>query len=203
MKSFFSMFALSLKEMRNLRTVLITGIFIAISMVLEMFSINLALFKINFAFLAIAVIGMLFGPTVGLIAGMLCDIVGFIAKPDGGFYPAYVLVAGLQGLIYGICLYHRMDPQHGIFKRQSSTIVLFIRAVIARLLDVLIINLLLNTALNLHYGFIPAEAYGTAIIARTAKNVLELGADIPLLFVVLPAALAAYKRMGTIRTARS
>ncbi|MBQ8011322.1 MAG: folate family ECF transporter S component [Oscillospiraceae bacterium] len=203
MMSFFSMFGTSFKEFRNVRTVLITGLFIAVSMVLEMFSINLALFKINFAFLAIAVIGMLFGPSVGLIAGMLCDIVGFIAKPDGGFYPAYVLVAGLQGLIYGICLYHRMDPQLRIFKQQNSMVMLCIRAVIARLLDVVIINLLLNTALNLHYGFIPAEAYGTAVIARTAKNVLELGADIPLLMIILPAALAAFKRMGTIRTARS
>lgn len=203
MMSFFSMFGTSFKEFRNVRTVLITGLFIAVSMVLEMFSINLALFKINFAFLAIAVIGMLFGPSVGLIAGMLCDIVGFIAKPDGGFYPAYVLVAGLQGLIYGICLYRRMDPQLRIFKQQNSMVTLCIRAVIARLLDVVIINLLLNTALNLHYGFIPAEAYGTAVIARTAKNVLELGADIPLLMIILPAALAAFKRMGTIRTARS
>jgi ECF transporter S component (folate family) len=203
MMSFFSMFGTSFKEFRNVRTVLITGLFIAVSMVLEMFSINLALFKINFAFLAIAVIGMLFGPSVGLVAGMLCDIVGFIAKPDGGFFPAYVLVAGLQGLIYGICLYHRADPQLRFLKRQSSTIVLCIRAVIARLLDVVIINLLLNTALNLHYGFIPAEAYGTAVIARTAKNVLELAADIPLLMLILPAALAAFKQMGTIRAARS
>ena len=69
--SFFSMFGTSFKEFRNVRTVLITGLFIAVSMVLEMFSINLALFKINFAFLAIAVIGMLFGPSVGLVAGML------------------------------------------------------------------------------------------------------------------------------------
>ena len=60
-----------------------------------------------------------------------------------------------------------------------------------------------TSTLNLHYGFIPAEAYGTAVIARTAKNVLELGADIPLLMIILPAALAAFKRMGTIRTARS
>ena len=201
MMSFFSMFGLSFKEFRNIRTVLITGIFIAISMILEMFSINLALFKINFAFLAIAVIGMLFGPTVGLFAGMACDIVGFIAKPDGGFFPAYVLVAGLQGLIYGICLYHRAELP--FLKKMNSTAALLIRAVIARLLDVVIINLLLNTALNLHYGFIPAEAYGTAIIARTAKNVLELFADIPLLMLVLPVALAAYKRVGMTRTVQS
>ncbi len=199
---FFSAFGTSFKEFSSIRTVIITGILIAISMVLEMFSINLALFKINFAFLAIAVIGMLFGPTVGLFAGMLCDIVGFIANPTGGFYPAYVLVAGLQGLIYGICLYHKTDLQFGIFKKQNSTVLLFIRAAIARMLDVIIINLLLNTALNLHYGFIPQEAYGTAIIARTAKNVLELFADIPLLMVLLPVALAAYHRMGSMQTAR-
>ena len=44
------------------------------SMVLEMYSINLLFVKINFAFLATAVIGMLFGPTVGFFAGLACDV---------------------------------------------------------------------------------------------------------------------------------
>ena len=67
---------------------------------------------------------------------------------------------------------------------------------IARVIDVILINILINTKLNMHYGFIPDEIYIEAVVARTAKNVLELIVDIPLLFIILPITLAAYKRLS-------
>ncbi|MGN0575771.1 MAG: folate family ECF transporter S component [Ruminococcus sp.] len=206
MKSFLSLFTDSLKELKKVRNLVITAVFIGISMVIEMYAIDLQFVKINFAFLAIAVIGMLFGPSVGLIAGCACDVVGFIAHPSGAFIPVYVLVAGLQGLIYGLCLYRKND-RHSIVlvnnaSEKKTDITLYLRAILARLLDVIVINLLIQTKLNMHYGFIPQEAYGTAIVARVAKNVIELCADIPMLFVLLPAALAAYNRLGAVRETR-
>lgn len=200
MKSFFSMFYTSLKELKSIRCIAITGIFITISMVIEAFTIDLVIFKINFAFLAIAVIGMLFGPTVGLIAGFACDIVGFVVHPQGGFIPIYILVAGLQGLIYGIVLYHKKDKYTYLLKNNKTDkltdITLHIRAIVARVIDVVLINILINTKLNMHYGFIPDEIYIEAVVARTAKNVLELIVDIPLLFIILPITLAAYRRLS-------
>ena len=199
--SFFSMFKKSALELKSVRCLTLTGILIALSMLLEMFSINLQVVKINFAFLAVAMIGMLFGPTVGFMAGLACDVVGFIASNQSqGFFPIYVLVAGLQGLIYGVCLYHKND-EHSLKLVNNKTgreydITLYVRAVIARLIDVIFINLLINTKLNMHYGFIPKQAYTEAIIARTAKNVIELAADLPLLFVLLPVALMAYRRIS-------
>lgn len=204
MKSFFSMFKESAKELKSVTCLTITGVFIAVSMIIESFSIDIGYAKLNFAFLAIAVIGMLFGPSVGFMAGLACDIVGFIAHPDGGFLPIYVLVAGLQGIIYGVCLY-RKNNKYSIVSVNNETntqtdITLFLKAVIARLLDVVVINLFINTALNLHYGFIPAESYSAAIVARVTKNAIELVADIPMLFVLLPVCLAAYKRTVKVST---
>lgn len=197
------MFVTSAKEFKSIRCLTITGVFIAASMMIESFSIDIQFAKLNFAFVAIAVIGMLFGPTVSLFAGFACDIVGFMVHPTGGFLPAYTLVAGLQGLIYGICLYHKND-KHSILIGNNVTnkqrdITLFVRIVIARLIDVIIINLFINTALNLHYGFIPKAAYSSAIVARIAKNVIELVIDIPLLFIILPVCLVAYKRTVSSR----
>ena len=207
MKGLFSAFVLSAKEFTKLRTLTVTAMLIAVSMLIELFSIDIGFVKLNFAFLAIAVIGMLFGPTVGLVSGFACDIVGYIAHPSGGFLPMYVLVAGLQGLIYGIFLYQKMD-RHSICLVNNETgkqqeITLFLRIIAARLLDVLVINLLLNTALNLHYGFIPQEAYSTAIVARIAKNVLEVVIDLPLLFAVPPAARMAYRRVFKMQPKRA
>ena len=186
------MFQKSYSEFKDIRALTVTGMFIAISMIIEKFTINLTFTKINFAFLAIAVIGMLTGPVMGFTAGLICDIVGYLANPDGGFLPIYTLVAGLQGLIYGICLYRKQE--HFLLFGQNETVSLMIRAVIARLLDVGIINLCLNTWLNMHYGFIPKQAFSAAIYTRLLKNLLELAADIPLLFFILPVMLMTYKR---------
>lgn len=199
MMSFFSMFKKSAMELRSVLCIALTGLLIAVSMLIESFSIDFAVFKVNFAFIAIAIIGMLFGPVVALPAGFACDIVGHMVSGGSAFLPAYTLAAGLQGLIYGVCLYCKNDRYSIKLTNNKSgktiDITLYIRAVIARLLDVIIINLLINTKLNLHYGFIPKEAYSEAIVARIAKNVLELVADVPLMFVILPAALIAYKRI--------
>ena len=186
------MFTKSAKEFKDIRALTVTGMFIAVSMILEKFTIPLASSKLNFAFLAIAVIGMLTGPVMGFAAGLICDIVGYIAFPQGAFLPVYTLVAGLQGFIYSICLYRKQE--HFQVFGLNEHVSLIIRAVIARLLDVMIINLCLNTFLNMHYGFIPEQALTVAIPARLMKNIIELGADIPLLLLLLPAALTAYRR---------
>ena len=193
MKSFFSMFPCSAKEFRDVRSLCITGIFIAISMVIENFSLNLPFGKVNFAFLAIAVIGMLCGPTVCIVAGMICDIIGFIANPTGAFMPVFTLIAGLQGLIYGTLLYYKQEHFRLFGLNESAS--LCIRAVIARLLDVVIINLFLNTYFCVQIGYFPGKTFSMVIGGKLVKNLLEMVVDIPLLALLLPAALLAYKRM--------
>lgn len=183
MTNFFSLFSDSAKELKQLRCIVVTGLLIAISMAIESIQIVTPFFKINFTFLAFAAIGMLFGPTVAFFSGALCDILGYIVRPDGAFIPVYILIAMLQGLIYGILLY------------KKDTKKLFVLIIIARLLDVVIINLCLNTYFNMYYGFIPQVPLWTAISARALKNFLELLADIPLLYAVLPAVYTAYNRV--------
>ena len=104
MRDFLSLFTESAKEFTKVRSLVTTSLLVAVSMVIEMFSVDIGFAKLNFAFLAIAIIGMLFGPCMGLMAGFACDIVGYLAHPSGGFLPAYVLVGGLQGLVYGLFL---------------------------------------------------------------------------------------------------
>ena len=189
MRDFLSVFTDSAKEFTKVRSLVTTSLLVAVSMVIEMFSIDIGFAKLNFAFLAIAINGMLFGPCMGMMAGFACDIVGYLAHPSGGFLPAYVLVGGLQGLFYGLFLYQKWSGHSIQFVSnktgKTTDITLYLRAIVARLADVVIINLLIQTKLNLHYGFIPQEAYGAAIVARVAKNVIELAIDLPLLFILL------------------
>lgn len=194
MESFFNLFKDSAAELKKVSCLTITGVFIAVSMLIESFTIEIPYAKINFAFLAIAVIGLLFGPTVSFIAGGLCDVVGYIVHPQGGFLPIYILIAMLQGLIYGICLYRKSPWMMKRAEKKASNFAIYICAVIARLIDVAVINLILNTKANMHYGFIPETAFWEAVAARLIKNAVELAADIPLLFVMLPFALLLYRR---------
>ena len=144
--------------------------------------------KSNFAFLAIAAIGMLYGPSVSLCAGAVCDILGFLVKPDGAFFPLYTLIGAAQGLIYGIIAYRKLSNKTG----KSFDIEMIVRLIIARVVDVVFINLICNTAANFHYGFLGDKTLSAAIVARIAKNLLELPIDIILIVSVLMAVLKAY-----------
>ena len=191
------MFRESFKEFKDLRAVVVTGLLIALSMVIESFTINLGFAKINFAFLAIAAIGMLYGPSVSICAGVICDILGYLVAPDGAFFPLYTLIGAMQGLIYGVIAYRKLSKKTG----REFDIEMMIRLVIARVADVVFINLICNTAANFHYGFLRDKTLGAAIAARVAKNLLELPIDIILIIGVLMAVLKAYTVVfGTRRT---
>lgn len=194
MKSFLYLFRDSFDELKKISTLTVTGIFIAVSMLIESFTIELPYAKINFAFLAIAVIGMLFGPVVGTAAGGICDIVGFIVHPSGGFLPIYVLIGMLQGLIYGAVLYRKSPWVMRRTAKRGIRYGLMVSAIAARLLDVVVINLLIQTWANMHYGFIPDTVYLQAVAVRAIKNFAELAADIPLLLIFLPFALTVFNR---------
>ena len=211
MKGFFNLFKLSAKEMFGEKqhtaiiNLVICSMLIALSMVIEALSIDLPFGKINFAFIPLAAIGMLFGPTVGIIAGGICDVLGFLVHPSGAFLPLYTLIGMFQGMIYGLVLYRRWgdvysDETSGRFFGLKVT-QLGLRIVAARLLDVLIVNMIFNTTANIHYGFIPYKSLPVIIATRLGKNLLELAADLPLMFVILPSVLVLYSRTVDKRNA--
>lgn len=191
MKKVCSAFSQSAAELKELRSVIVTGLLIALSMVIEGFTINLGFAKINFAFLAIAAIGMLYGPSVSFFAGAICDVLGYLVAPDGTFFPLYTLIGAAQGLIYGLIAYRKYVKRTGSPRLAEAMIRLFI----ARILDVAVINLVCNTAANFHYGFLSDRTVGAAIAARVAKNLIELPFDLILIAAILPAVLAAYEQV--------
>ncbi len=205
MKGFFRLFRLSANEMFEkkkgpdaLLKLVICALLIALSMVIEALSIDLPFGKVNFAFIPLAAIGMLFGPTVSIFAGGICDVLGFLVHPTGAFLPLYTLIGMFQGLIYGIVLYRRWgdiyseETKGRIFGMNLTQ--LGIRLIVARLIDVLLVNMIFNTTANIHYGFIPYKSLSVIIAGRLGKNLLELAADIPLMFIVLPFVLVLYSR---------
>lgn len=93
-------------------TIVRAGLFIAMSLVLKvMFEIYIPLggipaLRINFASIPLILSGIILGPAAGFISGAAADIINFIAKPGGPFFPGFTLVSALSGFIPGLIFKH-------------------------------------------------------------------------------------------------
>lgn len=89
-------------------TIVRAGLFIAMSLVLKvMFEIYIPLggipaLRINFASIPLMLSGIILGPAAGFMSGAAADIINFIAKPGGSFFPGFTLVSALSGFIPGL-----------------------------------------------------------------------------------------------------
>lgn len=183
MKSFFNLFVRSAKELKSIRCLTVTAMLIALDLVLK-FTVSIQLtsnLKISFAFIALAAIGMLYGPTVGFFAGIITDILGFIIKPTGAFDIRYTLIEALGALIYGLILYNAMRDKW-----------MLPRIVVAKSAVVIVCNLFLTTLVSASY-------YGKGFFAlfptRAIKNLAQLPLDIFLLALFLPFILQIFERV--------
>ena len=109
--AFFKLFTDSAKELKSLRCITVTAMMIALNLALKSVTIYVTTdLKISFSYLALATIGMLFGPTVGFLSGAVTDILGLLVQQMlSAFNPLYTLVEATGGMLYGLFLY-RLQP---------------------------------------------------------------------------------------------
>lgn len=93
-------------------TIVRAGLFIAMSLVLKViFSIIIPLagvpaLRINFASIPLMLSGIILGPLPGFLTGAVADVINFIVKPDGPFFPGFTLTSGLIGFLPGFVFKH-------------------------------------------------------------------------------------------------
>ena len=185
MKSFFSTFKESAAELKNVRCLTISGIMVAVYIVLDMFSLRIGeAIKINFDFIATATVGMLFGPVPAILAAVAGDLVGCIVTGTSPL-PLLSLLEILKGLLYGTMLY------------KKSGIKLVSLSIIARVIDSAVICLVLNTAFLMYYGYLSRTSQ--QLYLRYGKLATELVFFIPLMIVMMPAIREAYERISSRR----
>jgi len=63
--------------------------------------------EIGFAFLPIAVLAYLYGPIQAGLASTVADIIGFLLRPNGFFFPGFTVNALILGVIYGVFLHNK------------------------------------------------------------------------------------------------
>ena len=159
----------SADELKSVSTVSVAGMLVAISIVLSFLRVVISsVLEISFAFLPLAAGGLLYGPVVGGIMGILSDVLGYFIRPNGPFFPGFTLNALISGLLYGLFLYKKP--------------VTLKRVIIVSALITILINLLLNSLwLSMMYG----KAFVVLLTARIVKNVVMFPINTALLMVLL------------------
>lgn len=160
-------FVSSFHALKKTRTITTAGILLAIQMVLSSYgTIEVTdSLKISLAHLALAPTAVFFGPVVAGMQGALSDILGFLLKPTGPYFPGFTLSAMLLGIVYGVALY-----------KTKHTLP---RIIIARVVVMVLINILLNTIfLTMLYG--PSRL--ATLPVRVVKNLVQLPFDCILLY---------------------
>lgn len=151
-----TLFTVSFHQLKEAKTVTVCAMLGAIAIVLGSLSIELGpSIRIGFSGIPNELVHYLFGPSVGsLFAGAL-DILKYMIKPVGGFFPGFTLTAMLAGVIYG-SFYYRKPLSLG-------------RVFAAHLAVSLICNVLLNTmCLSILYG----KAFMVLLPPRVIKNLI-------------------------------
>ena len=156
MKKFTALFTDSLEELKHVNTVTVMAMFAAISVVLGYFTLVLGDYlKIGFSTIANQFVYYLFGPVAGGLFGGALDILKYIIRPTGAYFPGFTLGAMIGGILYGCFLYK--GP------------ISLARVLVAELTVSIVCNMLLGTLwLSMLYG----KAFMALLPMRVFKNVI-------------------------------
>ena len=193
--NFFGNFKRSAQELKSVRCIAVTAVLIALACILKTLTIQpMPTLKIGFAFVAIASIGMLYGPTVAGLSCVATDVIGYlISNQQQGFSPLFTLVEVTGGVIYGIFLYG-FEP----VKPDLSSAKGFFGGLKDNLPSVFRINLVCNVFMNtlflmiMGYGIVP-ETFWIKVGERVVKNAVMLPIEVLILLLALFPIKAAYR----------
>ena len=178
-----NIFVRSLHELKSTRCLALTALLIAINIALDLLGLTIKLppnLRIGFGFLCNAAVGMLFGPVVGMMAGVCTDVLGYFAGnlTMGAYFPGYTLTAITAGLFWGLWLYPRKLTVWRALGAKAC------------------INLFCNIGLNtLWLTMTGGKAMGALLALRVPKNLLMLPIETVLLYFGVKLVLRLYQTL--------
>lgn len=159
MKSILSNITASAQELKKPIALVVTALMIALGVVIHSFGTipisTVLMFK--WAFLPMAVVGMLYGPIPAAICGGLIDLISTLIMPkaSGGFFIGITLCMVASGFLYGLFLY----------KTEKITL----RVILSTIINFVLVTMLMTTAvLSMYYG----SEFMTVLVQRFPKALL-------------------------------
>lgn len=182
MKKLATLFQDSYGELKKVGTITTMAMFGAIGILLGSLTVQIGDFiKIGFSSIANQLVYYLFGPAVGCFYGGALDILKYIIKPTGAFFPGWTLGAMAAGVIYGCFFY-----------KKKITIV---RVLAAELTVSVVCNMFLGTLwLDMMYG----KGFFALLPMRVVKNLAMLPVNTFLFYTMT----VAMEQTGIIRLIR-
>ena len=168
MSNFLADIRESAGQIKQVRSLTGGAMLTALNLILNSMRIIVSsMLEISFAFLAIAAAGMLYGPVMAGIIGVLADTLGFFLSPaNGAFFPGFTLSAFLSGFVFGLFFYKKK--------------ITLKRVIAASIVHMVLFNFILTPIwLNIMYG----SALMSSV--RAIKAILCFPIDTAILFLVL------------------
>lgn len=160
-----------MEELKKISVLTTAAMLLAISVILSFFKIPISqVIEIRFGFLPIAAGGMLFGPFVGGVMGALADIIGYVVKPTGAYFPGFTISGIVSGVLYALVLY-----------KKEITVK---RVIVAQLLQTVVISFLLN---NIWLSILYKSGFAAIFMARLAKTCIMFPIEVILLYLIMQA----------------
>lgn len=156
MKRLATLFTDSYHEFKHVRTITTCAMFMAISVVLGYFTLVIGDYiKIGFSSISNQFVYYLFGPVVGGVFGGVLDILKYLIKPTGPFFPGLTLSPVMAGILYGSFFYKRP--------------LTFRRVLVAELVTSIVCNMIITTlCLSVMYG----KGFMVLLPMRAFKNIV-------------------------------
>lgn len=180
----FDLFKNSFLELKKTKTIVICGLLLAISLMLNTQALKIeGITIITFSFIANSIAGFLFGPVVSGILGGLTDALTHVINPKGSYFFGFTFNAILGGIFYGSLLYRKI---YG-----SKNLVL--RIVICKILISIIVNLSLGT---LWYSIFSGKGFLILLPARIYKELIVIPIHCIVMYILLKAINKMYYQLN-------
>ena len=161
-------FQASAKELERLSSLTGSAMLTGIGAILNRFTISFTTtLRLSFAFLAVALCGMFFGPVLAGLMGVASDILRYFLIGGGQYFPGFTLNEFLSGFLFGLFLYRKPISLPRVFFARLSVVVL--------------INLILTP---LWLSILYKNAFIVLLATRIVKNLIMLPRETAILYVV-------------------
>ncbi len=164
-----SKFKNSVKELRSIQNLSLIAMFMAVWVVLVLAVVQVSdSVSISFEFIAVFLVGAMFGPFVGAIFGFFGDLMAYLVNPVGSFFVLYAVSVMVDGLIYGVILYKN---KFGVK-----------RVVLCQIIRDVLTNLILNTIfIHMQTG---QDLFILFWFTRLPKNIIKIPVNCVLIVLI-------------------
>lgn len=167
-----------MSNLKNVKTLTLSGMFIALSVVCGFLNLPITQFiEIRFGSLMLAVSGMLLGPAISAVIGALSDIIAFMVKPTGPFFPGFTISAAVSGIIFGFMLHKKELTIWRIF--------------LAECIHTIVVGFILN---SLWLSILYNNAFIAVVSSRAVKELIMLPINTILLTLIIKSTSKAINR---------